>query len=273
MKSKFALAFALALCSAAAVFPSGASAASYSYCGNVLGPDSWCGTYYNYDVTYNRATYPGGGTVRVGIKQILKSDGSTVNRKFADNYVATNSSNWTARPFVANASGSNHTVNGYFEYTSGPYNARLGGKRKAPRARSSAASLFDPQSRLAATAKSFGIGPSDVAIARNDIAGEFAVARGITTRCLAKSRGDDYVESCSPVFNGGVSSTQTITEDSSNDVPAGLSRVTGIAPDGAATVIVRLGYGPAKSLVVVGGVFTGFVRGTADQPVSVTPAS
>lgn len=94
-----------------------ASAFTNTYCGVLINQGSWCGDGSDHSYYWNRATYPGSGTVTV-CERMLIEDTSTVRQSAAcgDNYVArdygTSGCCYEAEVTHRYSGGARHTVTG-----------------------------------------------------------------------------------------------------------------------------------------------------------------
>jgi hypothetical protein len=282
----FACAVAVAALAAAAL-PSAAQAGAGVYWYGLLYPDQWSPQGVDALITYNRAVYYGSGTVRVGIRQTDTwgtSYGEIFNRKFADNYVSTNSSARRSLAQAANASGNRHTIEGYAQWCDGCQLARASSRgRRARRAayedelraqraelgvlRRARRSYDAPSDRLAAdpASRQFGWTRTDM---RRAFAGpdgdDYYVVPGVRVCVFRDRQGSEVTGTCNrtaAIERGDV----TIVEE----LDGGRVRVFGLAPDGVERVAIGYPGRPgAATANVAGNVFAVVLEAdAADVPV------
>jgi hypothetical protein len=257
--------------------------AAYDYCGGLVSAKSWCWTGYLGDaglITWNRAQYPGSGTVNVGISLYRNFTRTYHDTHYANNYVASSNLGLRGQAGVGNNSDSRHTINGAYRFCWGCSLARV-----SPESLSAPAEVIGPVidqlavlrrpatpddvlSNFAVEAILDGNFDVDAVSARRvNLLGRtdaFFVAPGSNV-CMFREAGDSRVATCAPaeaVANGDL----FVVSAGTDDLAPGMVRVSGVAPDGVVAVNVALVEGgPIVRVPVTDNVYVVELQGEATQ--------
>jgi hypothetical protein len=239
-------------------------ALAYDYCGSLVSAHTWCWSPWIADenlVTWNRARYPGSGSVGVGIIYYLTFTRSYSCRHYGTNYVAASCNARGVYGGVANTSDNRHTIEGRMNICWGCSSSLETGE-PPPADHPSAATaeqIDNTEFELDAARASLGV--------VDDAGGSWFVVPGDRT-CLFHQLASGAPESatCSTAEQIEEGSAYLLT-DSTDDLAAGQVRIAGLAPDGASAAQIRLdAAGPAVEVPVVNGVYVAEMAGAADRP-------
>lgn len=253
-----------------------------AYCGVLVNADTWCWGPYRDRIIWNRAQYPGSGTVSVGIKLYFNTFGTYHDRHFANNYVASaHSTGIPGQAGAANGSNNRHTINGRMEVCPGCVPAIVG-----PSAEDGGAIAGDgfegidalrraarPDDRLATSIlheiqdAGYLVHAGSARLARQDQVGASYFLVPGSHLCLVREEasGQSAAGTCSTAEQ--VARGEAIlVSDLVPDLAPGLVRITGIAPDGTSSVRIQLvAGGPIVEVPVESNLFVAELPGTAER--------
>lgn len=240
-----------------------ASATYYSYAGTLVNAHSWFWTgYWGGLITWNRASYPGSGTVRVGIQSYYNFGGYYLCRHMANNYVAATCYVNGGQVGVANGSDHRHTINGRVDVCWGCSLSRTTGP----------APDLDREVPLQTTLDEIAKMPFHLdsqkarRVLRDDDKASFFEVSG-SQRCLFREGHWDESTAVTCATGQQIAAGKgVVVSDGLEDLDPGLVRVMGMAPAGATGVIFQLGpEDDPVEIPVVDGAFVAEVPGSADQ--------
>jgi hypothetical protein len=239
-------------------------ALAYDYCGSLVSAHSWCWSPWIADenlVTWNRARYPGSGSVGVGIIYYLTFTRSYSCRHYATNYVAASCNARGVYGGVANTSDNRHTIEGRMNICWG-CTLSLETGEPPPAERPSAATaeqISDTEFHLDAARASLAV--------TDEAGASWFVVPGERT-CLFRQLASGAPESATCATSEQIDEGSAyLMSDSIDDLAAGQVRIAGLAPEGASAVRIQLdAAGPATEVPVVNGVYVAEMAGAADRP-------
>lgn len=280
----------LSILAGAAAFiaaPTGTAHAEY-YCQGLTPAHSWCQGPYHSGVYRNRALYPGGGTVPVGIIFYRTFTGSWHYEAYANNFVVRE---WLCPiggyPYVRNNSGNRHTIEGHYRLSSGICTSAPNPGNQLDAVKDELATIENTTHgalavlraggavELSATTQNaaqaaiddgFLVDASAARLARVGAHGDQYIVAPGTDICLFRQTADGTEVTCSSAEQ--VAAGESITVTAGNDLAAGHIRIAGLAPDGATVARVQLSEGgEALAIPVVDNVFVTETPGVADKVV------
>jgi hypothetical protein len=243
-------------------------ALAYDYCGSLVPAHTWCWSPWIADenlVTWNRARYPGSGSVGVGIIFYHTFTHSYSCRHYGTNYVSATCYVRGVNGGVANTSDNRHTIEGRMNICWGCSSSLETGEPPPPGhpSASTAQQIADTEFNLDSARASLAV--------VDDAGASWFVVPGERT-CLFRELATGAPESatCSTPEQIEEGSAYLMT-DSTDDLAPGQVRIAGLAPDGATSARIQLDAASAAALVpVVNGVFVTELTGAADhRPASV----
>jgi uncharacterized protein (TIGR03382 family) len=263
MTKKIVMTLALAVGLSVAVPARDADAAYYNYCGGLVSPHSWCWTgYWDGLISWNRASYPGSGTVHVGIQSYYNFGKYYLCRYMANNYVAATCYVNGGQVGVANGDDGRHTIDGKVDICWGCVLSRMTPPGLHPTALGPSQATLDEIAQMPFV---LDAARSRQAHVLDDNASYFTVPGA--KRCLFRESKLDTSIAVGCADDAQIAAGQgVIVGDGLDDLAAGMVRVMGMAPDGATSVRIQFTATDRMTEVpVIDGVFVAELPGAADH--------
>ena len=239
-------------------------ALAYDYCGWLVSAHTWCWSSWIDDdnlVTWNRARYPGSGSVGVGIIYYHTNTSSYTCRHYGTNYVSASCNARAILGGVANTSDNRHTIEGRMNICWGCSSALMLGDdgESSPDGAPTAATL----EQIANTEFELDAARARLAMVDEANASWFVVPGERT--CLFRQLASGQPESATCSTPGEIAEGSAfLVSDSTFDLAPGQVRFAGLAPDGATAVRLQLAADdPIVDVAVVNGVFVAEMQGVA----------
>jgi hypothetical protein len=239
-------------------------ALAYDYCGWLVPAHSWCWSPWIDDdnlVTWNRARYPGSGSVGVGIIYYHTFTGSYSCRHYGTNYVSATCYARGIYGGVANTSDNRHTIEGRMNICWGCSSSLMLGddSGESPDGAPTPATL----EQIASTEFQLDAARARLAVVDDADASWFVVPGERTCLFRQLPTGEPESATCSTREHIDEGSAYLVS-DSTFDLAPGHVRFAGLAPEGARAVRLQLDPDdPIVEVPVVNGVFVTEMSGAA----------
>ena len=239
-------------------------ALAYDYCGSLVSAHSWCWSPWIADnnlVTWNRARYPGSGSVGVGIIYYLTFTRRYSCRHYGTNYVSASCNARGVNGGVANTSDNRHTIEGRMNICWGcSISLKLGAAGGAsPDGAPTAATL----EQIANTEFELDAAGARLAVVDEADASWFVVPGERTCLFRQLPSGQPESATCSTPEQIAEGSAYLVS-DSTFDLAPGRVRFAGLAPEGATAVRLQLDAGgPIVEVPIMNGVYVAEMAGEA----------